>query len=40
MIGHYGECGGTEVTCKRRSDLLLGVLLDNEEKWGLKGGNS
>jgi len=22
-IEHYGVCGGTEVACRRRSDLLL-----------------
>jgi len=38
-IGHYGECGETEIACWKRSDLLLGVLLDSEDKWGLKGGN-
>ena len=25
-IRHYGECGGTEAACKRRGDLLVGVL--------------
>ena len=38
-IRHYGECGGTEVACKRRSNLLLCVLLGSEDKCGLKGGN-
>ena len=33
-IGHYGECGGTAATCKRRSDSLSGALLDSENKWG------
>ena len=29
---HYGEGGGTEVACKRTSDLPLSVLLDSEDK--------
>jgi len=37
-IAHYGKCGGTEVACKRRSDLLF--LLDSDDKWGLKGSNA
>jgi len=38
-IGNYGEWGGADVPCKRRSDLLSGILLDSENKWGLKEGN-
>jgi len=37
--GHYEECGGTEIAYRRRSGLLLGVLLDSEDKWSLEGSN-
>ena len=37
--GILWKVGGTEVACRRRSDLQLGVLLDSADKWGLERDN-